>query len=349
MTSGPPATSKGEYILVVGAAHPDIFADYPQDQADRIDKVGEITYSIGGTAYNIAVNIARNYVDVALFTVIKEDSLFTDPILDRLEQNGVMTNFVETSEYMSESGFIGVREEGQLISAVTASGITDVRLDEQLLEDAVESASLVVADCNLNETQLELVTSTAAAYETSVFIAGVSESKALRIRDISSSVDLFSLNEAEARAFLGGKSLSGNILKQCADTHGIQNLVVTGAEKGHTVATPESVREFSAPPISSIVSTSGTGDAFLAGVCHAVHEEDEIDWNNLNEYIHEYIEDVVSYEGSTPGATAKETELSVKERVNQRARSIAGYSWWEIAATVIGVIGAVLTILTVVL
>jgi sugar/nucleoside kinase (ribokinase family) len=349
MTAAPSIEAEKDYILVVGATHPDIFADYPCDQAARTDKIGEITYSIGGTAYNISVNIARNYVDVALFTVIKEDSLFTEPILDRLEQNGVMTKFVETSEYMSESGFVGVREEGQLVSAVTASGITDIPLDEQLLTEAVENASLVVVDCNLTGTQLELVTSTAAAHETSVFMAGVSESKALRMRNVTSSVDLFSLNEAEARAFLGVESLSEDTLKECADSHGIENVVVTGGEDGHTVATPESVSEFPAPSVPSVVSTSGTGDAFLAGVCHAVHAEGEIDWDNINEYIQDYIEEIVSYEGSTPGATAKETELSVKERVNQRARSIAGYSWWEIAATAIGVIGAILTILTVLL
>lgn len=119
-----------DYILVVGATHPDIFADYETDQEDRIDKIGEITYSIGGTAYNIAVNIARNYVDVALFTIIKKDSLFAGPILDRLEANRVNTSFVETSEYIPESGFIGIREEGRLVSAVTASGITDVSLNE---------------------------------------------------------------------------------------------------------------------------------------------------------------------------------------------------------------------------
>lgn len=341
--------SRDGYILVVGATHPDIFADYRLDQADRIDKIGEMTYSIGGTAYNIAVNIARNYVDVALFTVIKEDSLFTDPILDRLEQNGVNTEFVETSEYMSESGFIGIREGGQLVSAVTASGITEATLNEALLEEAIDGASLVVADCNLGETQLDLVTSTAAEYETSVFLAGVSETKARRALATTSTVDILSLNEAEARAFLEQESLSEEILRESLENHDIRNLAVTQGEDGYIVATPESIRDFSAREISSVESTSGTGDAFLAGVCHAVHEEGDIDWECIDDYVHEYVRDVISYEGATPGATAKQTELSVKERINQRARSIAGYSWWEIVATVISVVGALLTIILFVL
>lgn len=188
---------------------------------------------------------------------------------------------------------------------------------------------------------------TAADNETSIFVAGVSEEKALRIREVTPPLDIVSLNEAEACALLECNTFSEDALITGGERYGIRNLVVTKGNDGYLVGTPESVREFPAIQLSSIVSTSGTGDAFLAGICHAVHEEGEIDWDRFETYISPYIEDVVSYEGSTPGATAKEIELSVPDRVNRKARSIAGHSWWEIVAMVIGVIGAILTILSV--
>lgn len=336
--------SEDEYVLVVGSAHPDIFADYELDQASRVDKIGDLTYSIGGTAYNIAVNLSGNYIDTALFTVIKKDSLFSELIVNRLERHGVITTFIERSEYMPESGFIGIREEGRLVSAVTASGITSATLNEDTLEEAVRDASLVTADCNLSESQLRLVARTAVEADTLVFIAGVSESKARRVKRVDVPIDVLALNREEACSLLDCETLSRDVLTDGADRHEIRNLVVTDGSDGYIVASPDSVRKFPAPQVTSIVSTSGTGDAFLAGVCHAVTENSGWDWERIDERVSAYVKNAVSHKGSTSGATAKETELSVEERVNQKVRAIAGYSWWEVAATFVGVIGAILTI-----
>lgn len=332
------------YILVVGAAHPDIFADYKRSQTDKIDKPGELTYSIGGTAYNIAVNLGQNHLDVALYTFIKSDSLFTDLIIDRLENSGVNTDFVQPDDYMSESGFIALRKEGKLVSAVTCSGITEVAFDRSNLKSAVKDAAFVVVDCNLDERQLEVVVSIADEFDKRILVSAVSESKAKRIVEISEDIDLFSLNNDEACSLLECDDLDrSDLSKTCADL-GIKQLTVTKGRDGYLVANKQNVSHYSAPPINEVVSTSGTGDAFMASICHYLYENDNIDLEDAREYISTYVSDVIEQEGSTVGAKAKDRELSVRDRVNDQIERIAGYPWWEKAAIVAGLLSAVITI-----
>lgn len=339
-------SSRDGYVLVVGATHPDIFADYRTSQADRIDKIGELTYSIGGTAYNVAVNLGQNHVDVALFTYVKRDSLFTDLILERLERNGVRTNFVQYDRYMPESGFVAIREDGDLISAVTASGITEVVFDREALERAVEGASIVVADCNLTGSQLDLVVDLADRFDTRTFVCGVSESKSARVREVSGPITLFSLNREEAQYLLECDELRPDRLRSFAAENDVHNLVVTQGADGYLIATPEAVDRFPAPPVTEVASTSGAGDAFLAGVCHSVHDEGALRWESIHDSIASYVTAVLEREGSTVGAVANENELSVRDRINRQVRAIAGYSRWEKAAMAIGAVSAVLTILS---
>ena len=47
-----------QYILVIGAAHIDVFANYERELSSKIDKPGKIDFSLGGTAFNIAANLA---------------------------------------------------------------------------------------------------------------------------------------------------------------------------------------------------------------------------------------------------------------------------------------------------
>lgn len=338
------STSEGDFVLVVGAAHPDIFADYGADEADRIDKIGKLTYSVGGTAYNIAVNLARRYVDVALYTHLKEDSLFTDLILERLSASGVMTQFVRFDTNMPESGFLALREDGDLVSAVTASGITRVTLDEEGLVTAVDRAKIVVVDCNLSETQLELVGRITEDSGKSLFVAGVSESKAVRVHCLPTTVSLFSVNEYEARRAFDCEDLHPDTLRKKLRANDIEQLVVTEGVAGYLVVDETDVTRHTVPEVVDPISTSGAGDALLAGLCHVVNEHGELDWDVAPKRVNEYVKDVIVDEGSTVGATATERELSLPNRFNQPVQAFTDAPRWQQFWFVIGVISFLITI-----
>jgi len=338
---------QGEYILVVGAAHPDIFADYRKSQEDRVDKPGELKYSIGGTAYNIAVNLGQHHQNVALYTFIRSESLFTDLIINRLEENGVRTDFVQRHDYMPESGFVALRKEGKLVSAVTASGITQVAFDRLHIKSAIKDAAFVVADCNLDEHQLNLIIDIANNLDKKILVSGVSESKAKRIQNNEKNISLFSLNDEETNSLIGKSNYQHSDLCEACSDFNIEQMVVTQGKDGYLVVDQDTVTHHPAPKINNVVSTSGTGDAFLAGICHYLHNNEEIDWERAKNSISEYVSAVIKQEGSTVGATTKDNELSVRDRVNDQIERISGvsdYPWWEKATIVIGVMSAIITI-----
>src|SRR6186713_1662474 len=82
-------------VLVCGSIHLDVFGDFSGTQKRRIDKEGEVHCSIGGSAFNVAVNIANEGgVNVALFTHVRANSPVTDIIFSRLREEGVSRRYV---------------------------------------------------------------------------------------------------------------------------------------------------------------------------------------------------------------------------------------------------------------
>ena len=67
--------SENKYILVIGANHWDIFANYHPDQKDYLDKEGRVSFSLGGTALNIAYNLASDQKPTYLLTAINPNTL----------------------------------------------------------------------------------------------------------------------------------------------------------------------------------------------------------------------------------------------------------------------------------
>jgi hypothetical protein len=62
-------------VLVIGSVHLDIVAHFKSDTADNIDKIGSLRYRVGGSAFNIAANLAFDKQPVRLLSIVKSDSL----------------------------------------------------------------------------------------------------------------------------------------------------------------------------------------------------------------------------------------------------------------------------------
>jgi sugar/nucleoside kinase (ribokinase family) len=138
-----------DYVLVIGSAHIDVFADYDAADQDKMDKIGTVRYAVGGTGYNIAINLGQLGVPVALLTLIRRNSLPSTWILERLESSGVDTRFVDPRDRTNDSGFVAIRKDHQLETAVIASVMSAQPLNVARVTAAIENARLVAFDCNL--------------------------------------------------------------------------------------------------------------------------------------------------------------------------------------------------------
>lgn len=52
---------------MVGAAHINVWADYLLIIADKVDKIGKAKFAVGGTRYNIAVDLAQAGIPTSFF------------------------------------------------------------------------------------------------------------------------------------------------------------------------------------------------------------------------------------------------------------------------------------------
>jgi sugar/nucleoside kinase (ribokinase family) len=171
------SSTRKDYVLVAGAAHIDILADYRSMDQPRMDKIGSILYSVGGTAYNIAINLAQSGVPVSLLTVLKKNSFSSTWICERLKSTGVDFDLIDFSEKVRESGFVALRTDGVLNTAVTSTAVGEHSFPPHLIDQAVLNARIVVIDCNLATDQMSLLLNCAMKHNRPTVVAAVSDSK----------------------------------------------------------------------------------------------------------------------------------------------------------------------------
>lgn len=171
----------------VGSAHIDILAT--QKGISGVDQIGDINVGIGGTAFNVACNLKRYGLDVALVTVLK-DSIFGNIILNRLKGYNINTEWIIEDPYIRESMFLSVTGPDSILCAVNSIAIEDFYITK------FPDASVYFVDLN---NSLETVRSVLMRNKPT-YINLVSEDKSTKIIPI--------LNLGESSCI---KAVSGNM------------------------------------------------------------------------------------------------------------------------------------------
>jgi sugar/nucleoside kinase (ribokinase family) len=93
-------------ILTLGSVHLDTIAmrhlpenNTLRNSTDEAFCGKSIIHSIGGCAYNVAVNLARykpnrKHIKVAVYTILPKHSIITNEILNKLEKLNVYTDYM---------------------------------------------------------------------------------------------------------------------------------------------------------------------------------------------------------------------------------------------------------------
>jgi hypothetical protein len=130
---------------------------------------GEITTSIGGCAYNIAVNLGLAGISggVGLFTYLPLGAVTTKLAHNRFQRFGVAQRYVFEKaaigpiQIETSGGFVGIRDKQtrhlHICTVQEFMGQNDVFADEgeaRLLNNAVQNAKAVVADSGLHPSAL---------------------------------------------------------------------------------------------------------------------------------------------------------------------------------------------------
>lgn len=299
----------------MGAAHIDVMADYESRNAHRVDKVGSVRYSIGGTAYNIAINLGQYGVPVKLATVLKQTSFSSVWIREGLESSGVGQAFVEQSDKVAESGFVATRRDGKMESAVTSSAVSHHTFRKDRVDLAIAGARLVVLDCNLAQDQLALLVEAAQSAGSPLVVAAVSDSRVKSLTKLTPTapLDLVSMNELEAKAIgidvAGGGDREWAALA-CDKVHA-SIVVVTRGAKGWLVLRATGQQEvFQAPEVEKIESPTGAGDALVAALVASWYRNRHLDFQQAQAVVALFVRKVLEQPGATAGSLAVDADFA---------------------------------------
>lgn len=263
-------------VLVIGAASVDVIGRLDGELQSGSSASARIRSSFGGSARNVAENLARLGHPTTLISVVGRDQV-GEQLLQQTESAGVDIGRVRHSaQYPTGSYLAVINARGELEFALDdMRALTEIRPEtlEELPEN-FSSASMLFVDANLAEEALGKAFEMAEAAGLPVCADPTSVSLAPALQPHLEELFLIAPNSREAGVYLGKEidQRDGQQGVQAAKALlglGVQFAIVTLAEFGLAYASAEGSGHI--PAIKTeIVDPTGGGDALTAAVMFAL-------------------------------------------------------------------------------
>jgi sugar/nucleoside kinase (ribokinase family) len=156
---------RGKRVLTIGSVHLDTIAlSSSPSPHDDVTHVGKITHSVGGSAYNVAANLASHHGkairQVAVYTILPQHSVLTEIIKYKIDAAGINSGFVRlyrefSGRHVRGGGYVGILDNERLIrhavvdAAMHEANIFLDRQEAARLEAAIDWADALVIDSDL--------------------------------------------------------------------------------------------------------------------------------------------------------------------------------------------------------
>lgn len=187
-------------VLVAGSAHLDILAK-PITDSKHKDRKGKNTFSIGGTACNVAFSLRKAGNSVRLLTAWNNDPL-TRLIESHISASGIEP-MADVVPGMPMAAFVALLTvDGDLDAAVSDTPVETHDFSEERIDEALRGVDYVVLDANLKPSSLAAIAKCAHAKVIPVFVIGVSEDKVDRILFAANCLKAAFVNHAECERLM---------------------------------------------------------------------------------------------------------------------------------------------------
>ncbi len=255
------------YAVVVGGANLDVEGRPDETMVTGESNIGKVTVSAGGVGRNIAVSLAGMDVPTHLIAALGEDDHGRFVHAETVARGVDCSSVVWSPRYRTASYVSLLRGDGELLAGVNNMDIMEA-VGAAALEarrDLIRHATVVVADCNLCESSLAILSD----FSRTLFVDCVSEAKATRIRPFLSSVHTLKPNRAEAEA-LTGMSIHNDTSARDAVmwllSEGADRVFLTLGREGAIWADRSGRSGRLQAAAFKALSTTGAGDAFTASL-----------------------------------------------------------------------------------
>ncbi|MCF0183456.1 MAG: MarR family transcriptional regulator [Bacteroidaceae bacterium] len=259
-----------KHIAVVGAANVDIMATPKVKYVPCDSRPGRIDIAYGGVGRNIAHNLTLMGCRTSLVTVFGDD-IFAAGLKDNCREIGIDTTWATTVAGGCSSIFTCINDEqGEMMSAVSAMDILDGITPELLRPhiDSLNACDAVAMDANLpTETIAYLLQNCSAP----LFADTVSATKSRRLFDAldgTHRLHTLKMNRIEAQTLTDlalGDIPSLESAARLLHALGVERVCITLGAQGVYYHDAEGGRLVPCEQVP-VVSTTGAGDAFVAGL-----------------------------------------------------------------------------------
>ena len=262
------------YVTVIGGVNMDISAALtaPFVPADSVP--GQVTLGCGGVARNIAHNLCLMGHEVKFVSVFGGET-FGDMCWRECQAIGLDLALSERCEGQRNGLYLCVNDMyGEMRAAVADTDIID-HLTPTFLEgriDVINNSAAVVADTNISIDSLQYLIDHCTV---PLFIDTVSTNKAPRVitalqQSANKNLHGLKLNLQEAQAVTRCDTAQEAAAQLIA--LGVKQVYITLGSNGVYCSDGTFNQHLPAIP-THVVNTTGAGDAFMAGVVHALLQE----------------------------------------------------------------------------
>ena len=270
-----------EYVVVIGAANIDIGGTPYKPLIPGDSNPGVIKMSYGGVGRNIAHNLALLGVKVELITAIGDDTLGKE-MLERCESIGMDTSLSLIIPDASSSTYLFINDDdGEMSLALSHVDIVKHITPEYIesLSDVINSAAIVIADCNLTQETLLKIKNVC---KVPLYIDTVSVSHADKIKGHLDGIDTLKPNLLEAE-FLTDMIIENEY--DCLEAahalieQGVRRVFISLGPNGMIAADKDHTLKANRYP-AEVKCTTGAGDSAMAAIIWSSMKdgEDELEF-----------------------------------------------------------------------
>jgi pseudouridine kinase len=265
-------------IVLAGGACIDVKAFVASTFVLATSNPGRARLTFGGVARNIAENLARLGVPVALLAAVGADFL-GDAVLAYCRKIGIDCDLMLRRQTATDLYSAHLSPEGELIGAIAAMSNAD-SIDAEVVRTHagfLASARYLVCDANLSVAALVAAAEIAQQANLPLVIDPVSVAKAPRLRALIAArlpIRLMTPNLAELAAIAEYPINTDSDMAICCrrlHSYGVEALIIGLGERGAFVASVEG-QAFLKAETSRVCDVTGAGDAALAATLWALRQ-----------------------------------------------------------------------------
>lgn len=261
-----------EHVLVIGATLLDTKGKPVAGLEPGTSNPAVIRSSRGGTARNVAENLARLGAEAVLISAVGDDATGRQLLIQTAEA-GVNLDYVQMLPDQVTGSYIALLESDGLLSVA----LDDVRAMEAITPDFLNrnrslfrDASMVMFDGSLTEPAMKTAVRLAREYRVPLCADPASARLAYKLRPYLGDLTLVVPNQVEEAElcgvdFPGYDPTDSLTLARRLLAMGIETVVVTLSDFGLDYATADEIG-YIPPSHTKIVDSTGTGDAVTAAI-----------------------------------------------------------------------------------